>query len=170
VTLCDTCFLWPIRVHNPRRLDRFSIFCTAHSRISSGMPGHVLSLKIAPSHSGIWTPRNILFLYLTRAHNPNGISIGSAVFERPFVQELVRRMEDTVFTLTTSYLARALTSSSIAYEKSSVESARQTSSCNPASAPSFDGASLSLDTYPSTSSGCNRRRSEQYGIGRRASL
>ena len=37
------------------------------------------------------------------------------------------------------------------------------------SALSFDGAFLSLDTLcPSTASRCNRRRSEQYGIGCRA--
>jgi len=34
-------------------------------------------LKIAPSHGGIWTP---WFSGLTRVLNPNGISIGAAVF------------------------------------------------------------------------------------------
>jgi len=29
---------------------------------------------------GIWTPSNKWFLEHTRSHNPNGISIGSAVF------------------------------------------------------------------------------------------
>jgi len=38
-------------------------------------------LKIAPSlGGGIWTPCNTWFLGLTREHNPNGISIGSAIF------------------------------------------------------------------------------------------
>jgi len=34
----------------------------------------------APSHGGIWTPSNIWFLWPTRVLNPNGISIGAAVF------------------------------------------------------------------------------------------
>ena len=37
-------------------------------------------LKIAPSHGGIWTPSNTWFPGLTRVLNPNGISIGAAVF------------------------------------------------------------------------------------------
>jgi len=37
-------------------------------------------LKIAPSHGGIWTPSNTCFLGPTRVHNPNGISISSAIF------------------------------------------------------------------------------------------
>jgi len=36
--------------------------------------------KIAPSQGVIWTPSNRWFLEPTRVHNPNGISIGSAVF------------------------------------------------------------------------------------------
>jgi len=41
------------RSPQPKRyLDRFSRFCTAHGTVSSGMPGHVLSPKIAPSHAG----------------------------------------------------------------------------------------------------------------------
>jgi len=54
-------------------------FFTAHGTLSSGMPEHSYPLKIAPSHRGIWTPSNAWFLEPTRAHNPNGISIGSAV-------------------------------------------------------------------------------------------
>ena len=38
-----------------------------------------LSPKIAPSHGGIWTPDS-WFFGPVRAHNLNGISIGSAVF------------------------------------------------------------------------------------------
>ena len=33
-----------------------------------------------PLHMGIWTPSNTLFLGPTRVHNPNSISIVSAVF------------------------------------------------------------------------------------------
>jgi len=39
-----------------------------------------LSPKIVPSHAGIWTPSNTWFHGSTRVLNPNGISIGSAVF------------------------------------------------------------------------------------------
>ena len=39
-----------------------------------------LSLKIVPSHGWIWTPCNLWFLALLCAHNPKGITIGSAVF------------------------------------------------------------------------------------------
>jgi len=34
------------------QIDRFSHFCTAHGRLSSGMPGYDLSLIIAPPHRG----------------------------------------------------------------------------------------------------------------------
>ena len=37
-------------------------------------------LKIAPSNGGSGTPSNTWFLAHTQVHNPNGISIGSAVF------------------------------------------------------------------------------------------
>jgi len=40
VHLAYTCFLGPIRVQNS-----VTPFCTAHGRVSSGMPGHVLSPK-----------------------------------------------------------------------------------------------------------------------------
>jgi len=38
--------------------------------------------KNCPLPWGIWTPSNTLFLGPTRGHNPNGISIGSAVHDR----------------------------------------------------------------------------------------
>jgi len=64
-----------------QHLDRFSRFCTAHDRESlyftKGRPFH---LKIAPLHWRSGHPSNIWFLRLTRVHNPNGISISSAVF------------------------------------------------------------------------------------------
>jgi len=46
--------------------------------------------KKCPSPWGIWTPSNTLFLGPVRVHNPNGITIGSAVFagftaERPIL-------------------------------------------------------------------------------------
>ena len=47
--------------------------------MSSGMHVHVLCSNNCPFASGIWAPCNTYFLGLTRVHNPNGISIGSAV-------------------------------------------------------------------------------------------
>jgi len=54
-------------------------FFTAHGRVSSGMPGHALSPNNWPFTCGIWAPYNTCFLESTRVHNPNGISIRSAV-------------------------------------------------------------------------------------------
>jgi len=39
-----------------------------------------LAPKIAPSHGGYGPPFNRWFLLPVRAHDPNGLSIGSAVF------------------------------------------------------------------------------------------
>jgi len=58
-----------------RQIDWFSHLCTAHGRVSSGMPGHVLSPNNCPFAWGIWAPSNNICF-----HNSNGISIGSAVF------------------------------------------------------------------------------------------
>ena len=69
-------------------------FCAAHDWVSSGMPKHVLSPKIAPSHRGSGPSSNTCFLWPNRVYNPsntpflapirvlrpNGISIGSAFF------------------------------------------------------------------------------------------
>ena len=57
-----------------RQIDRFS-------RVSSGMPEHVLSPNNCPFAWGIWaSSSNTCFLGSTRVLNPTGISIGSAVF------------------------------------------------------------------------------------------
>jgi len=62
-------------------LDRFSRFCTDDHRVSLyfawDAPFH---LKIAASHGGSGPPSNTWFPEPTRVLNPNGISIGSAVF------------------------------------------------------------------------------------------
>jgi len=42
--------------------------------------GRPFPLKIVPSHGGCWPTSNTWFLGPTRVLNPNGISIGSAVF------------------------------------------------------------------------------------------
>jgi len=61
-----------------RHLDRFSHFAQL-TAVSSGMPGHVISLKIAP-----WFNPHLIHGSLigpfTRVHNSNGISIGSVIF------------------------------------------------------------------------------------------
>jgi len=43
------------------------------------------TLKISPSHGGIWTPSNTWFLGATEVLNPNGISIGAAVLQGSLV-------------------------------------------------------------------------------------
>jgi len=48
--------------------------------LSTGMLGHVLFPNNCPFAWGIWDPSNTCFLGPTRVHNPNDISIGSAVF------------------------------------------------------------------------------------------
>ena len=59
--------------------DRFSHFCTAHGRVSSGMIGHVLSPNNCPFAWVIWVPSNTRFFGPTRVRNLNGILISSAV-------------------------------------------------------------------------------------------
>ena len=64
-----------------RNVDRFSYFCTGDSRVSLYFRwGAPFPLKIAPCHGGSEPPSNTGFLGPTRAHNPNGISVGLAVF------------------------------------------------------------------------------------------
>ena len=72
----NTCFLGPIRVHNPNG----SHFCTAHGRASlyftMGRPlPSKLTLPTGGSGSGPHLRHGS-----TRVFNPNGVSIGSAVF------------------------------------------------------------------------------------------
>ena len=61
------------------QIDPFSHFCTAHGRVSSGMPEHVLSPN-CPFALRIWTPSNSYFLGPILVHKPNGISMSSVVF------------------------------------------------------------------------------------------
>jgi len=66
--------------HAKQHLEWFSHFCTAHSRVSSGMPGHVFPLKL-PLHLGQSGPTsNALFPGPSQVHNLSGISIGWATF------------------------------------------------------------------------------------------
>ena len=44
----NLCFLWPTRVHNPNGKLISSAICTAHGKVWSGMPRHVLLLSNCP--------------------------------------------------------------------------------------------------------------------------
>jgi len=69
------------RVQPKRHLDRFSRFCTAQGRRSLYFTmGRPFRLKITPFRGESGPPSNTWFPEPTRVHNPNGISIGSAVF------------------------------------------------------------------------------------------
>jgi len=77
---------WTHRSPHPKRnVDRFSHFCTVHCRQSLYLiMGRPFPLKIALCR-GSGRPSNLparlchMVLGLTRVHNPNGMSIGSAV-------------------------------------------------------------------------------------------
>jgi len=78
----NTWFFGPIRAHNPngRLLDRFSRFCTGDRRVSYALQWDALFHKNVPSRVRSGHPSNTCFPGPTRVLNPNGISIGSAVF------------------------------------------------------------------------------------------
>jgi len=59
---------------------RSTRFCTAHRSFPILYNGPPLPLQNCPSHGGSGSPSNTWFLGCTRAHNPNGVSIGSSVF------------------------------------------------------------------------------------------
>jgi len=70
---------WSTQVHNPNGISIGSaVFCTAHVRVSSGIPS---PWKLPLSTGDLAGPSsNIWFLGSTRLSIPNRISIGSAVF------------------------------------------------------------------------------------------
>jgi len=74
---------WAPKSNLKQHLDRFRRVCTVHGRESlyftTGCP---VPLKTAASHGGIWTSCNTWFLGPIRVHNPNGISIASAIFSQ----------------------------------------------------------------------------------------
>jgi len=74
----------PPEPSNERHLDRFDLlFCTDDCRVSLCLTmKHHFPLKIAPSHggSGPHIINGSMGPPVTRVLNPNGISIGSAVF------------------------------------------------------------------------------------------
>jgi len=83
VNMIDLCFLRPTRVHNPNcKLIGSAIFAQLVEESPYTLQPVPLSLKIAPTHGGSGHPSNTWFLGPIWAHNPNGISVGSAVFCR----------------------------------------------------------------------------------------
>jgi len=61
---------------------RFSRLCTGDRRVSLYFTmGRPFSPKNLPLPMGIWTPSNTCFPGPTQVLNPNGSSIGAAVFE-----------------------------------------------------------------------------------------
>jgi len=80
-----------------RQIDRFSGFCTAHGRKSLYLQWASLSPKIAPSHWGSGPPYSSWFHGPAQAHNPNGISIGSAAFAQMAVECPYTLQWDTSF-------------------------------------------------------------------------
>ena len=79
--VCNTSFPGPIRVRSPNGILIGSAIFAELTALSSGMPMHVLSSKNCRFAWGeLDPPSNTRFLGTTRAHNPTGISIGSAVF------------------------------------------------------------------------------------------
>jgi len=78
---CNTWSFRFIRVQPKQHLDRFSRLCTDDREVSLYFTMVCLfSLKIAPSHVGIWTSFNTWFIGPTRIQNANGNVIVSAVF------------------------------------------------------------------------------------------
>jgi len=75
---------WAHPSHQPKRhLDQFGRFCTVHYRVSLYFTmGPHFPPQNCPLPWGTWTPMNIWFLGPTQVLNPNGISIGSAIFAR----------------------------------------------------------------------------------------
>jgi len=81
-TPSNSWFLEPDQAHSQNSISIGSAVFTL--QVSAECPCTLhwvpLSRKIAPSHRGSGPPSNTWFLGTIRAHKPNGISIGSAVF------------------------------------------------------------------------------------------
>jgi len=72
--------LWPTRVHNPNGTSIGSaIFAQLMVKSPYILQSAPLSPKLAPSRGGPGPPSNLWLLGPIRTHNPNGISISSAV-------------------------------------------------------------------------------------------
>ena len=79
----NMCFLRPNWVHNPNGK---SIGSAISAQLTAESPYTLqwapLSLKIAHSLGGSWSPSNSRFLPRVWVHNPNGIMISSAISHR----------------------------------------------------------------------------------------
>jgi len=78
----NTRFLGPIPAHNPNGI---SIGSAVFAQMTAEWPytlqcGAPFPSKLSIPMGGIWTPSNTWFLGPIRVPNPNGISIGAAVF------------------------------------------------------------------------------------------
>jgi len=82
-TPSTTCFLGPTGIHILNGISIGSavvVQLTAESLyFTMGCP---FSPQTCPFARGIWTPSNTGFLGPNQVHNPNSISIGSAIFVR----------------------------------------------------------------------------------------
>ena len=79
-TPSNSCFLGPIRDHNPNITTIvLAVFAQVTAECAYTLPWAPLSRKSALP-MGIWTLYLTRFLEPIRAHNPNSISIGSAIF------------------------------------------------------------------------------------------
>jgi len=63
-----------------QQINWFSRICTAHGRMSSGILWHVLSPNSYPLRMGDLGSIQYMLTWVHRAHNLNGIPIGSAIF------------------------------------------------------------------------------------------
>ena len=92
----NTCFLGPSQVHSPNSISIGSaVFCTSRGtecpytlQWSAPFP-----TQNCPFLCGVWAPSNTWFLEPNRAHNPNGISIGSAVLQGLLLWQTDRRTD-----------------------------------------------------------------------------
>ena len=79
-TQLNLCFLWPTWVHTNQTANQLVQPFLHSSRQCCWHARDVLSLNNCPFAWGIWAQSNACFLGPTQVHNPNSISISSAVF------------------------------------------------------------------------------------------
>jgi len=98
----NTWFLGPIQAHNPNGiLIGSAVFCTAHRRVSLYFTmGHSSPSKLPLCMGGSGPLSNTWFPGPTRFHNPNGISIGSAVLQGSLVWQTDRQTDHATRSVT----------------------------------------------------------------------
>jgi len=83
----NLCFLRPTWVHNPNDKSISSaVFAQLTAESPYTLQWALLSPQNCPFRWRIWTPSILWFLGPIQTHNPNGISIGSAVFTHTTVE------------------------------------------------------------------------------------